>query len=168
MIVGEGPGSCFTFLVCIVCKYRQRLDTVSLLWIRRVTKLAFGSHGNWEVLFPLGVLQIMKKNGRRALSQIIIPRRKEQAAVFSFLPPLLTLCLYFFFFNFDIVLLIPLHLVIRKQSEIHPPPPDSEGRDCKNVKFARGKNVDGGRASFGAGAPGLQVRKGAEALGQML
>ena len=77
MIVGEGPGSCFTFLVCIVCKYRQRLDTVSLLWIRRVTKLAFGSHGNWEVLFPLGVLQIMKKNGPRALSQIIIPRRKE-------------------------------------------------------------------------------------------
>lgn len=32
---------------------------------RRVTKLAFGSHGNWEVLFPLGVLQIMKKNGPR-------------------------------------------------------------------------------------------------------
>lgn len=27
----------------------------------------------------------MKKNGPKALSQIIIPRRKEQAAVFSFL-----------------------------------------------------------------------------------
>lgn len=138
MIVGEGPGSCFTFLVCIVCKYPQRLDTVSLLWIRRVTKLAFGSHGNWEVLFPLGVLQIMKKNGPRALSQIIIPRRKEQAAVFSFLPQLLTLRL-FFFFNFCIVLLIPLHLVIRKQSEISPL--DCAGLDCKNVKFAWEKDT---------------------------
>lgn len=142
MIVGEGPGSCFTFLVCIVCKYRQRLDTVSLLWIRRVTKLAFGSHGNWEVLFPLGVLQIMKKNGPRALSQIIIPRRKEQAAVFSFLPPLLTLCLYFFF-NFCIVLLIPLHLVIRKQSEI--PPSPQTVRDL----IARMSSLQGGRTWVG-------------------
>lgn len=115
---GEGPGSCFTFLVCIVCKYRQRLDTVLLLWIWRVTKLAFGSHGNWEVLFPLGVLQIMKKNGPRALSQIIIPRRKGQAAVFSSPTPHPSTPPLFFFFNFCIVLLIPLHLVIRKQSEI--------------------------------------------------
>lgn len=61
-----------------------------LLWIRRVTKLALAA-------MVLGrcclywVLQIMKKNGPRALSQIIIPRRKEQAAVFSFLPLPLTL-----------------------------------------------------------------------------
>lgn len=81
----------------------------------------------------------MKKNGPRALSQIIIPRRKEQAAVFSFLPQLLTLRLFFFFFNFCIVLLIPLHLVIRKQSEI--PPLDCAGLDCKNVKFAWEKDT---------------------------
>lgn len=34
----------------------------------------------------------MKKNGPKALSQIIIPRRKEQAAVFAFL--------FFFLFLF--------------------------------------------------------------------
>lgn len=110
MVVEEGPGSCFTFPVCIVCKYLQRADTVSLLWILRVTKLAFGNHGNWEVLFPLGVLQIMKKNGPKALSQIIIPRRKEQAAVFALL--------FFLFFYFYIVLLISFCLVIRKQSSV--------------------------------------------------
>lgn len=94
---GRGARRLFYIPGMYICKYRQRLNTVLRLWIWRVTKLAFGSHGNWEVLFPLGVLQIMKKNGLRALSQIIIPRRKGQAAVFSFLLPLLTLRLYIFF-----------------------------------------------------------------------